>query len=175
MRVIVHDSKNIYHDGAVVTPGDFEVMARQRPMVSLPIDPARLRDTGAGAYVKRAWGSGWPVQQNIPSILASIVLHVPPEASRVEWVAHVVRTSDAQPRGRLRLSLDTTSPVAGFPVTQIQDSRPLEECEPYEGGLLVRGVSRVNVPHPSLQPLALYGMGGGGLAVAWLAASTMPF
>ncbi len=185
--VVIHDPEGKFWEGAVISDRDRAILVdRASPAVTLPIDTDLLRTAGCGGYVKRAWGSGWPLQSSHPTVVCPMTVWVPETHSALVWVARVVPLNEnALTRaesgedflGSVRLIADTGSSAgtaATITTPQGGEAKPLHQLGPAdaEGGWTVTGVSRANVRGDTVQAMAFFAVGE-GLALAWAAVSTM--
>lgn len=178
-RIVVWDPKNEYWEGSLVE----EQRARQleaRGVVSLPVAAEMFKHSGVGAFHKRSWGSGYPLDSMVPRMNAPLTLYVNGNYHHIYWAARLVRDTRVgieQFAGSLRLTIDSGQPsalaggFAGDETTNVDIGRLGAEDE--HDGWTIRGSARLYATGEGYVGMALYGMGV-GLRIAWAAVSLSP-
>lgn len=179
-HIVVHDPEGEFWEGSLITPTQARALAA-RGVIALPFDPTLMRMSGVGGYHKRAWGSGWPVGANVPTMHCPLTVFARPGTQAIHWAARIVAEKQLLSRlregdklvGQLRLVQDTgqvsTMSVSPAQPTKAVDMRDLPP--PDDGdGWFVGGRAQINVPMDGYYGFGIYGAIQ-GVRVAWAAVS----
>lgn len=176
-----HDGRGEYWEGGVVDAARMKALAG-RGVILLPVAPDLFRASAVGGYMRRGWGSGWPMPKTSPQSFCPLMQYVTPECKSIFWAARIVRDSRSKetPRGLLRLvsdSIQVHAVSAGYspdPTLAVARFEDLGEPDAL-GGWVVRGRGKVSPTTSGHLGLALYGFATSeGLRVAWAAVSSAP-
>lgn len=179
--VVIEDPEGRYYEGSLVEQSRAAQLTA-RGVAVLPLSGALMKISGAGGYVKRAWGAGWPLDTLHPVMAAQVLLYVDPTCSRVHWLARLVPSEASEqrakegvpPQGSLRIAADSSqrSPNAARLVPQdpTLDASRLGRPDA-RGGWTVGGKAALSCPVPGPAGFALYGHAP-GLRVLWAAVSS---
>lgn len=182
--IVIHDPCGGFWEGAVIDQRQAHQL-KQSGVSVLPVNPNLFRINGAAGFVKRAWGSGWTLENTIPAALCPLVMFVVPEQQVINFAVRLVPTQEAlemmdskeskwSPSGRLRLVTDTsqhgvaTGGLASLPETTLDiDSLVYDEDTL---GWTMYGKASLNALGEGYYGFALYGYVP-GMKVAWFAMS----
>jgi len=168
MNVVLQDPTREYWEGALVTPE----MARQlevRGVCTIPSVPELSDRNGAGGYLKRSWGAGWPLGQ-VPGRVCPIALFVQPVLNRLHWRCRIRLAPGVEKPaedGLLRLVPDAQqicTSVSGFSAGEGAYRRFRDLGEPDQlGGWTVGGTIGVQTASHQYLAMALHAFGPGML------------
>lgn len=172
--VVVWDPENEYWEGAIVD-GELVASLETRGVAVLPACPELFAQAGFAGYAKRGWGSGWPLDGDVPQAVCPLSIYYPGEPYRsLHWKARLVgtpgqgiplRLAAAEARGNVIRPV--LHDVAGK--GNAVDVATLGVPDANEGWT-VGGTTHLSVSGPAMFALCLYGCAP-GMRVAWLAAT----
>lgn len=158
-------------EGTIVEGVKVEAM-KAAGVALLPVEGDLLGRNGASGWTKRCWGEGDALHPQQNRRGCPIVLHVSPYFPTLHWIARVVPV-EKEPRGMLRMSVDTTQ-IGVMPggLNVIEGPTRIEELgeAPESGGWLVRGKAGIHSNVEGFLGLGLFGTLA-GCRVEWLAVS----
>jgi hypothetical protein len=172
---VIDDPAGEYWDGAVVGEDRARVL-RARRAVCMPINPRLYNTSGVGGYFFRRWGSGYPLDSNIPRANCPMVMYVSKELRVVTWAARIVGDLKRSSGGILRLVPDSSQPylapgglaaLGNTPVQILADQ--LGEADE-DGGWTIVSTAKLGASADGFQGFALYGHAP-GMRVIWSAIS----
>lgn len=187
-HVVVWDPAGEYWEGAIVDAVRVSEL-RAKNIATLPCVPEVFRFAGCSGFAKRSWGSGWPLDTVIPSLICPLTIFSPanPTLRTINWGARLVPSEIGRQRmlqgqrvaqGSLQIAAgeqrgsqmraavtDTDRPNA----VQIASLGNPDE----DWGWTVEGRAVLHSSGEGCYGLALYGFAP-GLRVAWLAATLTP-
>jgi hypothetical protein len=175
--IVVEDPEGHYFEGSLVDAGKAQQLER-RGVALLPVNPELFRQSGAGGYFKRAWGSGWPLDALHPKIHAPVVLFCDPDHVVLHWMARLTATPEflnagGSWTGQLQIAVDTSQRTpfhAGLTDTGTAVSAKDLGTPDRDGGWTVRGRGTISCRTEGHHGFALYGYAP-GLRVLWVAVS----
>lgn len=158
---------------------------KARGATLLPCDPELFKRSGIGGYMRRGWGSGWPLDHGAAKLFCPLSLWLTPAHRIVHWCARIVpdprRLEEAKTNGLpdllgfLRLAADSTQSTAhqaavGAVASPI-DARQLGKADKH-GGWTVGGETRITPAVEGHFGFSLYGTLP-GVRIAWAALSVV--
>jgi hypothetical protein len=175
--VVVDDPRGEWRDGSLVKRSTAAVLA-SRGLALLPLTPGLLH-AGCGGYVKRAWGSGVPLDFGTPRLTCPISIFGTALARHLRWAMRLVAGAEVLERirlgqpfeGTVHVSADTSQRgclVAG--VRQVEppmNARALGPADE-EGGWTLEGAAECALADAGVYGLGVFGAMP-GVRVAWLA------
>lgn len=172
--VLVHDPKGLLPDGDIFTDAQARAHPRKSEgLVFIPVDPMLYKQSGVGGYQKRVWGSGFELSDAMPKMHAPLMLFGTPEHKKLTWRARIVKkVPNPTMNGQLRIAGDRGQPTPHYAGVSQENAIMMSLLgAPNDGdGWIVGGEARVSITLEGHHGFALYGAGG-GLRVAWAAAS----
>lgn len=172
--VVNWDPSGKYWEGAVVSQQLADVIEQEGGAV-MPCSPELFAIAGFSGYAKRSWGSGWPLDSAVPTMVTPISVYYTGEPHRaLNWQARLV---GAKGEGvPLRLVAAESRANVIRPILQdpggkfnVVDVGALGDQDA-NGGWTVGGAAQLSVHGPGMISLALFGCAR-GMRVAWLAVS----
>lgn len=179
-QVVVYDPKNEYWEGGLIEQELANKLAA-RGVITLPLSVDSLRLSGVAGWMKRAWGSGYPIDTGIPQVHCPMTLFCTPDHQVISWVARLQVEPSLVGRlregdhllGQIRLTQDTGQHTP-FHVGLTQNSNPVDATKlpapDDDGGWFVNGTARLMAPQDGHYGFGLYGAMT-GVRVAWAAVS----
>lgn len=178
-HIVVVDPKGEYWEGALVDPHT-ALMIEARGAVVLPTTPSLFRISGVGAFAKRCWGAGIPIDAVTPRVIAPLTIYVEPELRTLHWAACLVRDHSIPDAagsrdllGSLRLVSDTAQPSStqgGVAAAQRAVVHLHEHKLDDKGMVIIRGTASIVPSSPGHAGVGLYGTGY-ALRLVWAAVS----
>jgi len=177
-HVVIEDPEGRYYEGSIVDPARARQLSARGACV-LPFAGPLMKLSGAGGWVKRAWGAGWPLDTPHPAMTSQVLLYVEPTCRVVHWAARVVpheewREGDPMPQGSLRLAADSSQRVPNatrvVPLDNPVDVSKLGKPDA-RGGWTVRGKASVACGLAGHYGFAVWG-NAPSMRVLWAALST---
>jgi hypothetical protein len=177
-RVVIWDEKCEYLEGEIVDGNKSEMLAARRGGVLL-IDNDLLTINASAGYSVRKYGRGWGFDAAMPKHGCPVTLYVVPDRPLIHWIAKLVPSASAfdplvaQPRGNLRLNVDTTQ--RGVVTARMSSETPPVELASLSrqfetGGWMIGGTGRFASSIEGFIGFSLYGTAQ-NCRVAWLAVS----
>jgi hypothetical protein len=181
-QVVVWDPEGDSEEGSVVDGANAPIL-KARGATLLPCDLELFKRSGIGGYMRRGWGSGWPLDHGTPRLFCPLTLWLTPAHRLVHWAARIVpdprRLAEAMEKGLpdllgfLRLAADSTQSTAHQAavgaVAQPIDARQLGKADKH-GGWTVGGDTRITPASEGHYGFSLYGTLP-GVRIAWAAIS----
>lgn len=181
-HIVVSDPEGDHWEGSVVDGANAPIL-KARNATLLPCDPELFKRSGVGGYMRRGWGSGWPMDQGAPRLFCPLALWLTPAHRLVHWCARLMpdprRAEEAKDKGLpdlagfLRLASDSAQAsvlqAAVAATAQPVDARTLGKADAY-GGWTVGGEARISPGLDGHYGFSLYGTMP-GVRVAWAAIS----
>jgi len=181
--VVVADPDGEFWEGSLVDAQRAAVV-NARGGAALPCDPRLFKKSGVGGFAKRAWGAGWPLDYQTPTMCCPLTIWVELTHKRIYWAARLVpkelkleaaKAGTLFTTGFVRL-IGMQSQHHGWqsPVQASKETQPVsfdalgkpdERC-----GWTVGGEGTIHPQGAGFYDFALYGMMP-DVRVVWLAAS----
>jgi len=179
-HVVVDDPEGIYYVGSLVDASRARQLST-RGVTVLPFAAPMMKLSGAGGYVLRSWGAGWPLDDLHPAMTSQLLLYVDPSCRVLHWRARVSPAENAPwltdgtvPQGSLRIAADSSQRAPNAARLVPQDS-PVDVSRlgrpDSRGGWIVGGKASVACGVAGHLGLAIYG-GAPGMRLLWAAVST---
>lgn len=173
--IVVHDPAGKHLDGELVGAANAGAL-RSKGIELLPLDSSLLSDVGFGAFAKRTWGPGYPMEEVAgPHFTAPIAMYGKPSHQTLHWKMRLQRAEGLLPGVSGQISLGPAPMQAGVMQCSYSPREvPIEihrlGSHDSKDGWTLEGTATVNIPGPGYFAFALYGMAR-GVRVAWLATS----
>jgi hypothetical protein len=185
-HVVVWDPRGEFAEGSIVQ-GEQAHQIQTYGAETLPVMPDLFRHHGIGGYMRRGWGSGWPLDHSVPKMTCPLSLYIPgnigatqtaTEPSRdalVHWCARLEPASKLVKSftGVFRFASDPSQPCANFcGFAEQWDPRPIAELGPVDahGGWVLRGRAKFRPTAEGVFAFAFYAAAV-DLRVTWAAVS----
>lgn len=179
--VVAWDPEGKYWEGALVDHA-VATMIRGRGGAALPTDPELFQISGVGGYMRRGWGSGWPLDALMPKAICPLSLYLTTDHRTLYWAARL-QADDASVGRAMESGLDLSSSVQIMsyapranmfkaPVTPKENTHQIRALGKADerGGWTIGGTAAVHPAMEGVAAFALYGSGA-GVRVAWAALS----
>jgi hypothetical protein len=179
-HIVVYDPKNEYWEGGLVTQEQATQLGA-RGVITMPIAMELMKRSGVGGFHKRAWGSGVPIDVNVPAVHCPLTLFCAPEYNVLRLVARlqcnpafVGKLREGEKLiGQIRLSQDTGQSTP-FTAGLSGNTHPIAAGDlgapDAQDGWFVRAQAHLAVPMEGHYGFGLYGAIA-GVRVAWAAVS----
>jgi hypothetical protein len=178
-RIVVWDPNEEFLEGALIDR-QRENILNARGGVALPVDPGLFKLSGVGGYMRRGWGSGWPLDHHQPRMCCPLTMFLPMTHRHINWVvrlipapAHAEAAANGETfgEGQLRLVGDSAqshaTAISVTPGDGGMDVRALGKTDAH-GGWTYKGRALAHPAADTHYAFSLYGMAP-GLRVAWAA------
>lgn len=178
-KIVVWDPAGEFWEGSLIDPAK-EGAIRTRGGVVLPTTPELFHLSGVGAFMKRAWGSGWPLDQPAFKSCCPMTVYATPLMEVAHWAARLMPDPSAAeryaegelPSGQIQLVADT--PQGNAWRASVRSKNLVQGAAlgrpDADGGWSVGGEAHVGFPQDGYYGFALYGMMP-GVRVEWAAIS----
>ena len=180
-NLVVWDPAGQYWEGALVSESESPALIA-RNVVLLPVRPHLFARAAIAGYFRRAWGSGWPIGSERPTMHCPMVIYALKEFRTIHWTARLVPESKGVPamlaerrmQGGLKYTSDSGQLVGlsgGFATSDscYIDPSQLGNIDEY-GGWTKSGSASLQVTNDGLFTSAFFGSIP-GVAIAWAAIS----
>lgn len=176
--VVVWDPTGDYWEGAIVEAARVADL-QTKGVALLPCCPELFSEVPFCGYAKRSWGSGWPIDSNVPRRVCPLALYSPGDPYRqLRWMVRLVGEKGrgipmrlAAGEQRANVIRPSLSEVGGA-ATNMVDVPNLGDPDA-AGGWTVGGHALLSMPGPGMFALSLYAANP-GMRVAWVAATLTP-
>jgi hypothetical protein len=179
-HVVLSDPTGNFWNGAFVSREKATALEAMGA-TTIPVVPEMMLRNGAGGYVVRSWGAGWPLSQH-PTAVAKLLMFCDPAFSRFHWRARIrlnagVKIEDVAPDAAVRFAPDGAQHMsmlvgvqAGGEQGALARISDAVTIHPSDDSWIVGGEVAMAVRTIGYAGFALFGHGK-GLSVEWAAVS----